>query len=334
MAERDATVAAQAADWIVRLGSDDAAEREHAQHGFAAWKAQDPRHAEAAQRIEVFLGQMQAVRDDSPGTGQAVRAALDAPRRTRRRRTARLAGALVLAAVLALPAWNLVQTWPGQTFAAERADLRGSEGQWAHQVLEDGSQVTLSGAGAIRWHFDAHRRTVELLRGSILVQVAPDAARPFLVQTPLGSVRALGTRFTVTRDPDGVRVEMLESRVAVRPVGAAAEVEVRAGQRVTLRARGLDAVEPMDPRSVELGWQRHQLVAEQQPLDAVLDQLARHHSGLLRFDREALAGLRMSGVLPLDDTERALALLQKSFPQLRVRSLAARWVWVDLAPSS
>lgn len=334
MAERDTTVAAQAADWIVRLGSDDAAERALAQQGFAAWKAQDPRHAQAAVRIEAFIGQLQAVRDDSPGTGQAVRAALDAPRQARRRRTARLAGALVLAAVLALPTWKLVEILPSQTFAPERVELRGSERQWAHQVLEDGSQVTLSGAGAIRWHFDARRRTVELLRGSILVQVAPDAARPFLVQTPLGSVRALGTRFTVTRDPDGVRVEMLESRVAVRPVGASAEVEVRAGQRVTLRARGLDAVEPMDPHGVELGWQRHQLVVEEQALSEVLDQLARHHPGMLRFDREALAGLRMSGVLPLDDTDRALALLQKSFPQLRVRSLASRWVWVDLAPQS
>lgn len=334
MPERDATIAAQAADWIVRLGSGDAAERVRAQQGFAVWKAQDPRHAEAAQRIEAFLGQVQAVRNDSPGTGQAVRTALEAPRRARRRRTARLAGALVLAAVLALPASRFVETWPGQTFAAERADLRGSERQWTHQVLQDGSQLTISGAGAIRWHFDAHTRTVELLRGSILVQVAHDAARPFLVQTPLGSVRALGTRFTVTRDPDGVRVEMLESRVAVRPAEADAEVELRAGQRMTVRAGRVDAVEPMDPRSVELGWQRHQLVAEGQPLDAVLDQLARHHSGMLRFDRGALAGLRMSGVLPLDDTDRALALLQKSFPQLRVRSLASRWVWVDLAPSS
>jgi len=334
MPERDAAVAAQAADWIVRLGSDDAAERARAQQGFAAWKAQDPRHAQAAVRIEAFIGQVQALRDDSPGAGHAARAALDGLQRARRRRTTRLAGALVLAAVLALPAWKLVDPLPGQTVAAERADLLGTERQWAHQVLEDGSQVTLSGAGAIRWHFDARSRTVELLRGSVLVQVAHDAARPFLVQTPLGSVRALGTRFTVTRDPDGVRVEMLESRVAVRPVGASTEVEVRAGERVTLRARGLDAVEPMDPHGVELGWQRHQLVVEEQALSEVLDQLARHHPGVLRFDRQALAGLRVSGVLPLDDTGRAVALLQKSFPQLRVRSLASRWLWIDLAPSS
>ena len=62
----------------------------------------------------------------------------------------------------------------------------------------------------------------------------------------------------------------------------------------------------------------------------LLEQIARHHPGPVRFDRAALADIRVSGVLPLDDTAQTLRLLQRSFPQLRMRFLASRWVWVDL----
>ena len=75
-------------------------------------------------------------------------------------------------------------------------------------------------------------------------------------------------------------------------------------------------------------------MVDNRPLAEVLDQLARHHPGPMRFDREALAQIRVTGVLPLDDTAKALRLLQRNFPELRVRSVAGRWVWIDLQPAS
>ncbi len=330
-------IAEQAAEWMVRLGSDDEEERVRAQAGFAAWKAQDRRHAQAAARMEAFIGQVQAVRGQTPGGGQAAQAAMRVAGQLRRRqRAVRWGSALALAAVLAVPAWWLLRDHPASPWAQELADLRSTEGQWRHQVLDDGSQLTLSGAGAVRWHLDGHQRVVELLRGSVLVQVAHDASRPFYVQTPLGRVRALGTRFTVTYDAAGVRVEMLESRVAVQTPqqwrsGSHEAVEVSAGQRVTLGDTGVGRIEPLDPQGVEQGWRRHQLVVDDRPLSEVLDELARHHTGSLHYDRAALSRVRMTGVLPLDDPGQALQLLRQTFPQLRVRSLASRWMWVGLA---
>lgn len=330
----NADIAREAAAWIVQLGSGDAAEQARARQGFAQWQAQDPRHAQAAARLQAFVAQVQQL-GAGPQEARAAQAALDAVRARRRRLSARAGTALALL-LLALPAWLTVHNHPP---ALLWTDMHASTGQWRERTLSDGSQVTLSGTGAINWQVSADRRVLELVRGSILVEVAKDAARPFYVQTPLGRMRALGTRFAVRYDNGQVTLEMLESRVAVQTPrqwqsGSDEALVVQAGQRLRLGADGIAAVEDMDPQGVEQGWRRHQLVVHDRPLPEVLDQLARHHPGPIRFDRAALAGIRVSGVLPLDDTAQTLRLLQRSFPQLRMRFLASRWVWVDLQPGA
>ena len=55
-------------------------------------------------------------------------------------------------------------------------------------------------------------------------------------------------------------------------------------------------------------------MVENQPLDQVLDEIARHRRGHLQFDRNALADLRVTAVLPLDDTDRALQLIAETLP--------------------
>ena len=336
---RSAEIARQAAAWIVQLGSDDAAERARARQGFADWQALDPRHAQAAARLQAFVAQVQQL-GSGPGEASAAQAALDAVRAqqtaARRRLTARVGGALALVVLLAVPAWLTLHNHPP---ALLWSDMHASSGQWRERRLSDGSQLTLSGVSAVNWRVSDDSRVLELLRGSILVDVAKDAARPFYVQTPLGRIRALGTRFAVTYDSGQVTLEMLESRVAVQTPqqwhsGSEQALVVQAGQRLRLGAEGVAAVEDMDAQGVEQGWRRHELVVQDRPLPEVLEQIARHHPGPVRFDRAALADIRVSGVLPLDDTAQTLRLLQRSFPQLRMRFLASRWVWVDLQPGA
>lgn len=339
--ETDADLAAEAARWFVLLDSEDASEREQAQRAFAAWRARSTRHAEAAARLESFVGGVRQVAQASPGGAQAVHAALDAARQSedrarRGRALGRTAGALALVALLAAPSWLLLQP---PSPASWLADVRSGSGEWTRRTLSDQSRLTLAGAAAVNWRENEHERVLELVRGSVLVDVAKDAKRPFYVQTPLARIRALGTRFVVSYDDSGLRLEMLESRVAVQPqqMGPAGDrrdaVIVQAGQRLQVGSAGIEPVQSLDTAAIERGWQRHQLVVDDRPLPQVLDELARHHAGPLRFDRQALAGIRVSGVLPLDDTAQALELLQQNFPQLRVRTFAS-WVWVGLQPLS
>lgn len=315
-------LAEQTAEWIVRLSADDPAERQIAAAGFAAWKAADPRHAAAAARLESLIGSLNRIRDG--GTNGPARNALQLARKSSKRPGQRL---LALAAALLLPGWLLLHSYPP---AYLLADVRTTSGQWESRTLADGSRLSLNSLSAVNLDFDAQTRTVRLLRGEILVDVAGDASRPFIVETAHGSIRALGTRFVVSSEANASVLNMIESRVEVRPRLDGPALIVEAGESLRFGPDGSGTPSPIDARSLDDAWADKQLVVQDRPLADVLDELARHRPGHLHYDRAAVAGLRVSAVLPLADTDRALQLLAASFPHLRIRTLTAYLVMVDV----
>ena len=317
--------AEQAARWIVQLSADDPAERDMARAGFAAWKAADPLHATVAAGMENLLRQLHAVREPAGGDHRPARAALAAiaPKRQRLRQLAAASAVamLVLTGALVL----------GERPAYLLADLRSPTGQWQTHTLADGSRLTLAGGSAVNVRFNAGERHVELVRGDILVDVAKDAQRPFIVDSKQAAIRALGTRFAVRREDGATILSMLESTVSAQ-VPQHPAVVVQAGQRARITRDGVGPLTSIDAASVQQAWRAHQLVVDDLPLADVLDELARHRPGQLHYDRMQIAGIRVAAVLPLDDTDKALQLLIDNFPQLRIRMLTRYLVMVD-APS-
>lgn len=323
----------QAAQWIVLLTSDSAAERERARLGFEDWKQADPRHAAAATEMEHFLGRVQVVRQQTAGSSRPARAALDAVfgRARNRRRTKRTGTTLAVLLTLVATTWLTLRAWPP---AYLTADLRTARGQWETRTLSDGTHLTVGSEGAVNLRYDERQRTLELIQGAILVEVAHDTARPFIVTTTEGNIRALGTRFTVERRKAVTILSMMESRVAVqtavqRDTRSNEVKEVGAGQRVRITAKDVSSAESIDARALADAWQYRQLVISDRPLAAVLDELGRHRPGRILYDSAELEGIRVSAVLPLDDTDRALQLLQDNFPTLRVRRLTPYLLWVN-----
>jgi transmembrane sensor len=327
-------LAQEAAEWIVRLTADDASERAQAHAGFEAWKQQSPRHAHAAARMEDFVAGMRNLREGTPASARPARAALDAAFASETRRGAsrvkRVVAVLALCFALAVPAWLALRVYPP---AYLLADLHTTTGRWQTQTLPDGTRLTLNSASAANLHFDARSRTLELVQGEILVDVAHDTARPFIVETAQGRIQALGTRFVVRRETDATVLSMIASKVSVQAAQGGEKVTVGAGQRVRITPQGIGPIENVDASSLADAWKFHQLVVQDRPLPDVLDELGRHRPGRIQYDRDGLAAIRVSAVLPLDDTDRALQLLLNSFPSLRVRTWTPYWVMVDTQAS-
>ncbi|MCY1243063.1 Protein FecR [compost metagenome] len=68
------------------------------------------------------------------------------------------------------------------------------------------------------------------------------------------------------------------------------------------------------------------LVADDMPLAQLIDSLGEYRSGYLGLD-PALASLRISGVFPLNDSDKALAALPPSLP-VRIERFSDWWVRV------
>ncbi len=338
-ADEDA-LAETAADWIVQLSADDAAEREAAARGFEAWKAADPAHAAAAAGMERFLG---LTRQLGAQSGTSTRAARDTlghllddgpaspaqPRRPRQRRR-RKAGVVALLLLVGLA--SLLFFSSGRP-AVLMADLRTVVGEQRSVALADGSRLLLAGDSAVDIQFDPAQRRLRLLRGEILVDVAAEPGRAFEVATEHGVVQALGTRFLVQGDDSQTVVTMLESRVQVIARAAPSQaLDLGPGQRLRLDDHGSHPLPAVDPGAVEDAFRLRRLVVQDQPLPIVLERLARERPGYLYYDSARLAAIRVSAVLPLDDTDQALQLLHESFPQLRIRPMTAWLTLVDQTP--
>jgi len=328
--QSQAEIEETAAYWSVLLTSDDVSERESAHRAFEAWKKKDPRHAEAAQKIQSFIAKVNGVKSNPKPARATVEATLATPKKSSVRRSA-IVTAMVVA--LALPALMLGVRPPN----ALLADMSTPAGMWATHMLSDNTKVTLNSRTSVNVRFRAEQRTLELVEGSILVDVARDPDRPFVVETKEGSIRALGTRFIVDRDGDNTRLNMLESKVMV----SSKEMKDRspnntvvvAGQSVAIQNGHVEALPDIDVDGYTRAWERRQLVVNDAPLSYVLAQIGRHRPGYLYFDKKDFDAIRVSAVIPLDDTTSSLQLLKNNYPSIRVRTVTPYVTYVDLQPA-
>jgi transmembrane sensor len=306
--EPDEATVDRAIAWLTLLNSGQAGEHEHGQ--YRQWRAADPQHALAASRLE----QMFAHFDGLQAT--PAKKALDAVAAKKRRPA--LASAIAMLAVVLVSAAGL---YVGQSeWRVWLADYRTGAGERRTIELADHSRLTLNGESAVDIHYSADGRRVTLLRGEMRVDVAhidDPASQPFVVSTRDGTARALGTRFIVRRDAGSTLVTVLESAVQASAADGNAMQTITAGKQAVITRDTVSTPQYIDADQAA-AWTGGRFVADNTPLSEVLEALGHYRSGMLRYDAEQAARLRVSGVFSLDDSDRTLDALQSALP-IRVR---------------
>ncbi|WP_445657345.1 FecR domain-containing protein [Achromobacter sp. NCFB-sbj8-Ac1-l] len=305
-------VAREAARWLLRLSSERATDADI--HACDAWRASKPEHEHAwqrAQRVNQRFGLIPSA------LGMAT---LNRPESGDRRRALKALAALIVAGPVGWAAWRASPfEWT--------ADYRSATGEQRQLALADGSSLRLNTASAVDVLFDADLRLVRLRAGEIAVHAVAETgahARPFVVRTRQGDVRAQASRFCVRQDGDACRVSVQEGQVSLHRGGAV--VALAAGEQALLARDAPPHAEPADPHAAD--WTRGVLHASAWRLDAFAAELGRYRAGILRCD-PAVAGLRISGAFQLQDTDAVLAALPSTLPvQVRYRSA----YWVTIAP--
>lgn len=314
----DSRILDEAADWLVRLHDQELSAAERAD--FERWHACSEAHRQAWARAELLMNQFGEL------SARWAMPVLDRPVRhvaaSRRKVVAKLAMLLAPAGWLS---WRVVdaQGWS--------ADVRTATGEQRRLTLADGSRLLLDTSTAVDIVFDSKQRLIYLRNGAISIETAPDPSglqRAFAVQTVWGRLRALGTRFTVRGTEGAVHLAVTEGAVEVTLSGEfAPHTVVYAGQQTELTRLGVAPLTPLSPP--QQAWVHGMLMADALSLADVCAELSRYRSGILQCAPE-VAGLRVSGAYPLTDIDRALAMLEATYPI----QVSQRWRghWVTLLP--
>jgi transmembrane sensor len=309
----------QAAEWFALL-QDSASDEQH--RAWLAWRDADPAHAAAWQRVEAintrFLNLAGQV--DRHAAASAIGAVHGA--RAGRRRGLKLLGALGITCSVGLLTWR---TAPWQNLIA---DAHTGVGERRDIRLPDGTKLHLNTDTAVRVAYVADERSVELLRGEVLVETTADAAsRPWRLVMPEGTLETHGTRFSAWRDEQDCRLAVFEGDVSVRCAGSGVQRVVAAGQQARFDRLAVGDTR-IAPESLS-AWVRGLYVAQGLTLAEVSHDLARHRRGLITCD-ERVAALRVVGTFPLDDDQQLWRALTRALP-IRVSSPLPWWTRIESA---
>ncbi|QJP95944.1 FecR domain-containing protein [Pseudomonas fluorescens] len=310
----DETLIDEAAQWMALLQSGDVSLQERA--AFEAWRAADPRHQ---QIIEQMGGGLNLLRHANLRglPRESVLHSLNAPPSSRRRF---ISGSLSVLAVAVLA--GLLGRRYG--WLPEAGELSTGTGERRQFTLEDGSALTLNARSRVVPRFNSLERLLDLRSGELLIDVAKNLPRPFVVETGHGRMRALGTKFLVQRAEDSTRLVMLHSQVEVVTASGARQV-VEAGESLLFNGREVLALERS--KGQESAWVQGRLEVRDRPLSEVIDSLRRYRRGILHLSPD-VAGLHLSGLYSLDDSDRTLQLLERSLP-IRVTWHNPYWVSIE-----
>lgn len=212
----------QAAEWFVRLRDDRLNVRNRERN--VRWLKQSPAHIAELLRIQQVYTVLRAAKLENrpPGSpGQAdsnvieLMPRLPAPppvrpnqSRVRSTITWKVAASVACVAVSLLLGFIVKGAWLDRTLETEL-------GEWRIATLTDGTIVRIGPGSRLRVSFGDDRRSVRLLEGEAIFDVAKDPARPFFVKSEMVGVLAVGTEFRVSRRGGEDVVAVTEGTVAV-----------------------------------------------------------------------------------------------------------------------
>lgn len=164
-------------------------------------------------------------------------------------------------------------------------------GQHYSITLSDGTVVSLNSASKLHFPvpFPTNSREV-YLSGEAFFAVAKDVSHPFLVHTPQGTVRVLGTSFNVNSyDSAVVKVSLVDGAVQMNETG------LRPGQQAVATSNGIQ-VQPFDELT-ELSWRQGVFYYSNTSLAEIARVLPRWFGIPVIMDNARIAGETFTGSL-------------------------------------
>ncbi len=337
----DDDVYQQAASWVAQLDGGQLSDADRV--ALSEWISRSPRHASEIRRLSALWGQLDTLLDNAilPATN-ASPARLSYLQLFRFWVTYRplSSGGLIFASIVfALLAFNLGSFITPQP-SIDSYVLETAIGEYKELNLPDGSVANLNTDTKIEVTYSRSHRSVHLIKGEALFNVAKDRSRPFQVYAGGAYVEALGTAFLVRIYDDEFDVTVTEGVVQVKPnlneanhkpsnvteqLSSSADIQaftpqpsvLSAGQslRVTLEPEAEPQINDLEPALIEkkTAWQDGLLIFDGDSLEYVLNEVARYTTAEIIISDLELRSLKMSGVFQTSNLQTLLSTLEQSF---------------------
>jgi transmembrane sensor len=301
------SIEARAADWIAerdRAGADWPAEREQA---LRAWISESTAHRVAWLRLDQAWRRADRLRAlQPPPVARAAPTGASSWWKQRRSIGGALAGlSLAMLAFIVVGYWKL--SGDTQSYATAR-------GQREAVALTDGSRLTLNTATRLRTAVTAQQREVWLEQGEAFFDIAHDATRPFVIHAGTQKVTVLGTKFSLLREGERLRVTVLEGRVQVQtdPQSRPAVLQ-RDDTALADAGHVLVSRKSSQQLSASLSWLQGKLVFDQISLAEAAQQFNRYNRKQLVISDEAAGKIGIGGVFDANNAEAFARLLHAGF---------------------
>ncbi|MEE3651102.1 MULTISPECIES: DUF4880 domain-containing protein [unclassified Brenneria] len=293
-----------AAEWYATLYDEACSERDRQE--WQQWLMRDDTHRLAWQQVEQIHARFHAV------DGQLASSVLRQRGQERRRM-------LKLLIIVALTG-GLGAGLPWESYAA---DYRTGTGETRELKIADDMSVWLNTDSALNQRTGgAQPLTFQLVKGELMMENR--TAQPIGLMTPHGRVDApLPCQIVLRYTPAQSFLSVFDGEAMLHT--AASAQQVAAGQQIVFNQDGGSPPTPVE--RFRESWRTGVLVADNMRLDQLIDEFSRYHNGYFHVDKQ-VAGLRISGVFPLRETDRLLAALARTLPVQATKRFS--W-WIDIS---
>ncbi|MEO7207053.1 MAG: FecR domain-containing protein [Steroidobacteraceae bacterium] len=235
-------------------------------------------------------------------------------------------------ALIAIAAAVLIASTVGAVWletAHSGASYRTAVGVIKAVPMKDGSTITLNTDSDIRVALSDKERRVDLDKGEAFFEVAKDLNRPFVVRVDDERVIAVGTKFSVRREADHVRVIVTEGHVRVERTGAQQQTAAALLSKGSVAIAGAAGVlvqdETLSAVEERLSWRVGFVVFHETLLSDAVAELNRYNQRQIVIDDSALSSMRIGGHFRSNNAEGFVRLLAEALP-IRVEDDGGRIV--------
>lgn len=194
---------------------------------------------------------------------------------------------------------------------------RTALGQQQEVTLSDGSVLLLNTDSDITVKYQKTHRIVQLNKGEVFFDIQKGEDRPFDVITNSGTIRVLGTQFSVFNTQDGTFVTVIEGRVGLSSENTPsasfeADITLTKNQQLSIE----DGAKGVQPKRVnasnKTAWRNNKLIYHGDRLGDVINDVNRYYDSQIVLGNPELAEKEVVAVLQLGNFSTTLTSLKVS----------------------